>query len=1108
MQKIVKLNRVVLYCCMVVLFCLQHRVYAAPTQGKPVSLTIKNSSLAEVLRQVSKKSGLYIYFQDADLAGHRNVSLDAKNKPVESVLHELLDERGFSWVEVSENTIAVKKKLEREEGKVEMDTVSTITVTGKVVDEKGEPVIGATVVVKGGKVGTTTNVRGIFELKGVKTNSSLVISNLSFLSKEVAVKGRLVIGEVQLKEYVGVLDETVVIAYGTTTKRFNTGNVASVSAAEIERQPVNNPLYALQGRVAGLQVTPTTGLGSGAVSIQIRGRNSLSFQSDPLVVVDGLPVANNITGLGHGSLLQISALSFINPNDIESIEVLKDADATSIYGSRGANGVILITTKKGKVDDVRIDINIRNGWSDVPRRMKMLNTTQYLDLRKEAYANSGIDISSLELSRSNVDVKYWDKDRYTDWQKVLIGNHAKYNDIQGTLSGGSTQVQYTLGGNYHNETTVFSKNDYDRKGSAHMSISGTTTNQKFKGIVSASYLIDNNRLPMTDFTRSALTLSPNAPSLYTSEGALNWGPMPNGSRSWENPYGELFKSYEARLSNLISSATFSYSFSDAFTAKIQMGYNELRGNSFRKTYPFAGRAPEFLNEPGNASFNASNMKNLSFEPQLNYKFNLKKIDFDILFGGSIQNTTKEEQFIFAQGATNDALLKNLAAATYYYLNNNSSQYKYAAAFARIGFNWDKKYILNLSARRDGSSRFGPNNQFGNFGSIGAAWLFGQEDFSKIVFPFLSFGKIRFSYGTSGNDGIGDYQYLERYDPIDVSDPYQGVRGYRTRGLFNPYYAWEVTKKMELGLEIGVLKDRLFLTTSFFRNRSNNQLQNYPFSSIVGPGGPLYNIGALVQNQGIEVLINSENIKNKKFKWSTSFNISKNRNKLLSYPDIENSAYYQSIIGQPFYGEVRAYNSTGVDPATGKYSFLSVDGKIVSDPIDPNRQDYGQYLRILTTPKFFGGMGNTLSWGNFTLDIYLQFTKQNGMNPMMDFIFLAGSQNNLPVEFLNRWQKSGDKSDFQKVYNVRPDDYNTALDRVAGSNYSYTDASFIRLKNMSLSYSMSNDLVKKIRLKDLRLYFQTQNLFTITGYKGLDPETQTIGSLPPLRTMTVGVQVGL
>jgi TonB-linked SusC/RagA family outer membrane protein len=891
----------------------------------------------------------------------------------------------------------------------------------------------------------------------------------------------------------------------------NTGNIVSVKAVDIEKQPVNNPLYALQGRVAGLQVTPTSGLAGAAVKLQIRGRNSINKDTNPLIVVDGLPIVNNITGLGHPGLNnisssnEISAVSFINTNDIASIDVLKDADATSIYGSRGANGVILITTKKGSSGKIQSNFNVQAGLADVSSKMKLLNTQQYLGLRREALANSGINLQNAPWNDENIqrilfpDLTQWDQNKYTDWQDELIGGNANYNDFQGSVSGGSAIIQFRVAGNYHKETTVFRNDNSDQKGSVYLSLTGATPNQKFKTTINAGYLSDKNILPGVDFTNTALTLAPNAPSLYLPDRVLNWSTTTSGLKTWDNPYAELLRTYDATISNLLASTDISYQFIPSLAFKAAIGFNELRGDAFRKINPMSAQAPG-EGSPASSTFSTNSVKNLSIEPQLTYHFQIGKGSLQGLAGAAFQSTDSKDQFIIAQGFSSDAQLKNLSAATSYVIQNHSSEYKYMAIFGRLTYNWDDKYLLNVTTRRDGSSRFGPKKQFGNFGSIGTAWIFSEEEFVKNTLPVLSFGKLRVTYGSSGNDNISDYQYLERYQTLDVSDPYLGIKAYQTSGIFNDQYAWETTKKLELALETGLLNNRILLNANHFRNRSDNQLVAKPYASLVGPGSVFINFPAVVQNAGIEVMLNTQNIKNSNFTWSTSLNFTKQRNKLVSFEDFTNSNYGYLTIGQPFYGQAQLYKNRGVDPATGRYQFIDKQGKTTFTP--------DTTISLFTDPKFAGGISNTFTLGGFSLDFFFQFTRQRGPSPLQSYIQTAGTQRNLPVEFANRWQNQGDVSSIQKVhFLISPAEYQDAANNWVSSDLSFTDASFIRLKNLSLSYDIPVKWQETLKLEKLRIYLRGQNLWTITKYKGLDPETGSSG-LPPLRVLTFGFQVTL
>lgn len=1101
-----------LHAFLVVFLCLcaylQPTALAIPLQGKEISISVKKSSLPKILYEISEKSGITIFFVNEDISMYKDITYEAKNKEVKNILAELLKDKGLQFEIISEKQIGIRKikpkAIGSEDGSEELrDTL--VTVSGTVTNEKGEPLPGASVVVKNSAKGTITDNNGAFSLKEVPANATIIVSNVSYETTQVNVRNKRSLGLIGLKQSISLIDETIVIAYGETTRRINPGNTVRVKSDEIEKQPVSNPLYALQGRVAGLEIAPTSGLPGAPVGIQIRGRNSLNFQSDPLIVIDGLPVVNNITGLGHENLQNMSALSFLNPNEIESIDVLKDADATSIYGSRGANGVILITTKKGKAGETKVDLNVQTGWAKVTRKMPLLNTEQYLEMRKEAYSNSGIDIATLNPSRTNSDVTYWDENRQTDWQDKLLGGTGKYYDFQGSVSGGSNTIQYLLGGNFHRETTIFDGSLDDKKGSVHMSLRGASSNQKFKASLSASYLSDRNRLPGVDFTLKALTLPPNAPALTLPDGSLNWELLPSGARSWDNPYSELFHTYDARTNNLVASSELSYSPSKALQIKTTLGYNELRGNSFRPYANFAGRPPDDLGDVAGAGFNTNSVKNISVEPQLNYTLGIGKGVLSFLLGASYQSTNKEDQLIDAFGATSDALLKNLSSATTTFILNSSSQYKYAAVFGRMNFIWDNRYILNITARRDGSSRFGPGKQFGNFASIAGAWIFTEEQFIKDNASFLSFGKLRLSYGTSGNDGIGDYSYLEKYETINVGDNYQGAKAYQTTGIFNSYYHWETTRKMEFGFESGFFRDKVLLGLSYYKNRSGNQLSGAPYPTMAGPGSAIVNLPALVENNGFEATINTRIIDGNGFNWSASFNYSRNRNKLISYPELEKSIYYGIFeIGQPFYGQAFTYKSAGVDKTTGRYLFEKADGTITFDPYDPNSPDGGRFQKIFTTPKFYGGLTNTVSYKGLSLNFTFQFSKQTGTNPLQQFFNTVGRASNLPSEYLNRWRKEGDDTKLQKIFFRTPDEYRTSADYLQQSDFNYVDASFIRLKNIHLAYLLPVKLRSLVRVKALRVYIQAQNVLTFTSYKGLDPETGSAG-LPPLKIITTGIQ---
>ncbi len=437
----------------------------------------------------------------------------------------------------------------------------------------------------------------------------------------------------------------------------------------------------------------------------------------------------------------------------------------------------------------------------------------------------------------------------------------------------------------------------------------------------------------------------------------------------------------------------------------------------------------------------------------------------------------------------------------------SNVYKYAAIFSRINYNWLDKYIINLTARRDGSSRFGTQNHFNNFGAAGFAWIFTEESFIKNNLSFLSFGKLRGSYGITGSDQLGDYSFMNLYNPVSVGTPYQGALGLAPFGLSNPYLEWEETSKLQLGFDLGLLNDRILINSTYACNRSSNQLLNYGLPSITGWSGIYLNIPATIRNTNWEFSLNSINLKTKNFNWSTAINLTIPRNKLIAFPDLASSTYATIFrIGHPTSVKL-LYHLLGTDPATGEYIVADANGKPTTTP------DYSTDRTILTNtlPKYYGGVQNSIQYKGIQLDVLFQFVKQIGPNilfannpyaPIPPGAFIPGYSNQ-PLTVLDRWQKPGDQTRIQR-YSIG---YLSA-DKALASDAAYTDASFIRLKNLSLSWQIPDKWKQRIHLQHCRIYLQGQNLLTITNYQGLDPESMTISSLPPLKILTLGLQIAL
>jgi TonB-linked SusC/RagA family outer membrane protein len=718
-------------------------VYATANQGeKKVTLNAKEMPWKEFVKSVQDQTGMTFFYYSKETLLPKKVTLLATAMDLSLLLSRVLEGTDLTW-EYQDDIIVLKSKKKQPvvPALAGDSSINSITVTGKVTAADGTGIPGATVRVKRTGDGVTTDGEGEFSLPKTRKNDLLLISSIGYETREVTVSGNSVL--IKLNIVVNDLDETVVIAYGTSTKRMLTGSVSRVTSDVISKQPVTDPIVALQGRVPGLYITQNSGIPGSNITVRLRGQNSIANGNDPLYIVDGVPflstsLTNPVIG---GGATTLSPFSNINPADIESIEVLKDADATAIYGSRGANGVILITTKKGIAGKANFDINIYTGAGKVTRMLDLLNTQQYLEMRHEALKNDGVNTAPDWAHDVNGN---WDTSRYTDWQQMFIGGTSHVTNGQASISGGSTNTQFIIRGGYHRETTIFPGDFVNKKGSLHASINHLSTNQKFSINFSSSYSSDKNIIPTYDFT-SNIFLPPNAPKLYDSNGNLNWE-----NDTWENPLASLYRKAKSSSTNLISNLNLSCRPFPGLEIKTSLGYNNTTMDQSILT-PLSSYSPTnagltFLR---NNSFATGSSKTWIIEPQINYRRSIGKGDLDILVGLTFQETNNSSVAQVAYDFTDDALIENIAAAAGVYVASNSqSLYRYNALFGRINYNWLQKYLINVTARRDGSSRFGPGKQFGNFGAVGIGWIFSKERPVEHLLPILSYGKIRASYGTN------------------------------------------------------------------------------------------------------------------------------------------------------------------------------------------------------------------------------------------------------------------------------------------------------------------------------------------------------------------------
>lgn len=1073
-----------------------HAQPRASIEDVQISLHLKSASIERAIHSIMEQTEFKFLYAGEFVPFLKNakVTLNVKNKSVADVLRIVAQTTGAKFMQNDRNIIVrVPERETIRTEQTEQGTAQDRVIKGKITGgEKGEVLAGATVMVKGTAIGAVTDKDGNYVVSVPQDANVLVFSFIGHLAEEVKINGRSIIDVVLEIDITTLSGITVSTGYWETEKKTSTGNIAKVTAKEIEQQVITNPIAALQGRTAGVIVEQNSGVPGNGFNIQIRGRNSLRGNgNNPLYIIDGVPYPSSSLNLGTGREVLTTSPNPINsfsPADIESIEILKDADATAIYGSRGANGVVLITTKKGKPGNTKFDLNFNTGVGVVANKLDLLNTDQYIEMRREAFINDGTTAeASLPFS---TDVINWDTTGYTNWQEVLIGGTANITNAQLSVSGGNVNTQYLVSGSYYQESTVYPGDFAYERGSGHFNFNHSSTDQKFNASVVISYIVDKNSLPRTDVTNS-ISLAPTTPNAFDSLGNLNFDPF-----FFTNPFALLARKYEGKNRNLITSSIISYNINSDLNLKVNSGYNYLIVDDLA-TVPLSTQPPIFA-PLGQSDFTNNASETWIIEPQLEFQRNIGGNLLTFLIGTTFQQTIEEGVRLVGEGYTSDILLENIDAAPFIDPSNPVfREYKYSSIYSRINYNWEDRFIVNLTGRRDGSSRFGQDNRFANFASLGVAWLFSNESFVQSSFPFISFGKLRSSYGTTGSDQIPDYEYLDTYR---TRGTYAGTVSLTPRRLANPEFQWEINRKFEAAIELGFLDDRVLFTTSYYRNRSSNQLVGIPLSGTTGFNNIQSNFQALVQNTGWELELSSKNIKTSDFEWIIGVNMTIPRNKLVEFDNIDQTAFDDDLEVGRSLSIQESFRYMGVDSESGLYSFEDInEDEVISAPDDI--QLFPEVER-----EYFGGIQNRVFYKGFTLDFLFQFVKQTGQNYFSSFSPPGFFNVNQPVEVLNRWQQPGDDTDIQQFTTSSFTDAGQAylISRREGDN-TVVDASFIRLKNVSLSYNFPTSLIERLKLQNVRVYAQGQNLLTFSDYLGLDPETQSSTVLPPLRTITGGIQ---
>lgn len=1098
-----------------------------------ITLNVKHGSLQQVITEIEHQSGYRFLYTKAELDKAREINVNVSNVDLLTALTACFQEQPIQYGVIG-NNIVLKIETPPATGALAgffhifRSTPPPGNFRGKVVNDQGRPLEDVSVMIKGGKRNVYTDKNGIFDLEGVTVGVTLEISYPGFTTVEYKVANMERPAALEkilpagLKLYVVLqpskegLDEMQVIAYGKVSKRFNTGDVTTIKGEDIAKNPVTNVLEALQGRVPGMFITQASGTPGSNFVVQIRGQSSFGANA-PLFVVDGvvypanqaLPMINptlnnfNLADRFSSNLNGGNALNYLDPSLIESVDILKDADATSIYGSRGAYGVILITTKKGKAGIPRLTVNAYTGFNQKGISPKLVNTQQYLALRREAIKNDGLTPGSGDLDVNGT----WDTTAYTNWDKELVGL-GTISNISANYTGGIGGTSYLIGGNFTRQTSINKEGGAQNGGGINFSINTGSLNQKFNANLSGMFSTTVNDFLPVDYIGAAAGIAPNQPPFRLPNGKLDWANSINGN----NPLANRNLIYHGVTNNLTATTTLNYTPLSGLTITARLGYNLITGKEL-SAIPGTSISPLIYTPTGN--FAQGTLANYSrstvdFDPVATYNARIGRGRLDLMAGMNMQSMQSYNTSMQGIGYAADAMVKNPSLGKTVNSSYSTTPNRQLGYFARIYYLLMQKYIIDLNGRYDGSTKFGPGKQFGTFGSVGLGWIFSEEPWIKQHLRFLSFGKLRGSYGTTGGDGVGDYAYLSYYTISNNS--YQGGIRIVPNGLANPYLQWETNKKKEVALELHFLKERINLDVNYYDQRTSNQLVGMPLSIVTGFTRITQNSPALIQNRGLEMALNTTNIQSRNFSWKTHFNISINRNKLLAYPGAvpgqiirQNPDY---ILGKSLSNH-KVYKYKGVDPATGLYFFTNAKGETGSFlpffTAGLNNDD--RTVNVDMQPRYFGGFGNTISYKGFSLDFFFSFTKRTGLNYIGQQHYIPGALATVPTtEWMKRWQKPNDITAFPKVTTG----LNSYIQQInfTQSSGAYEDATYARLQNVYLSYNFQPAFLKKAKIQALTVYLKGQNLLTISKYKPLDPENLAAGSTGPLRVYTGGLSITL
>lgn len=939
-------------------------------------------------------------------------------------------------------------------------------IKGTVTDPDGLPVFGATVFLEGTSIGTSTNLDGTYSITTTFSEESiLVFSYVGYQTEKIKVNGQNII-DLQMKEDINAMEEIVVVGFGSQLKKDITGSVSIVDGESFESRPNTQVGSLIQGQAAGVQVLTNSGKPSAGFNIRIRGTNSINAGSEPLYVVDGVPTTDTRS---------------INPSDVDTITILKDASSTAIYGAQGSNGVVLITTKRGTTSKLTVSLDIYTGISQVWNTLEVLNGEQYRDLMTEM----GLSTNWEEFTER------------TDWQNEIFQNGLSQN-YQASISGRTEKTNYYLSAGHVAQEGAVRSSEFNRTNfkinieqeiNDWIKVGSRITYSQYSDVD----VNDNNNVNQGGVLLGALT-TPSIIGVFNEAGMFSSNPFQN----WENPLAStdgLDREFNSRsfLGNVYLEATFLKD----FTYKLNYGVDNTDGVFESFLDPF--RTGFGVAIGGQGIYNTNKNSYYILENTINFKKLIDKHNIEAVLGSVNQKFEFENSSIQTRNFASASITTPNGGSEIFAGTASKSERANSSFLTRVNYSFDDKYLFTANFRADGSSAFGPEQRWGYFPSFSLGWRVSNENFIKKD-SFLDDLKLRAGWGIVGNDQIANYAYLGRVGS-GANYPFGGSvqPGTFPASIENLNLKWEESEQVNAGIDVSLFENRVSITADAYIKNTSDLLLNAPLPTSTGFSSAIQNIGEL-QNRGLEFSINTINFENDTFSWTTGMNISFNENEVIDLVGqeilqggIAGGRGEASIVREgEALGSLYGFLWGGVDPTTGNSFYIDRNGVSTFNPTAEDRRIIGD-----ANPDFFYGMTNTFSYKGFGLFVFLQGSHGNDiLNATRIETEGLIDPKNQSTAVLNRWRQPGD------ITNIPRSSFGNS-DNSRVSTRFIEDASYLRFKTITLSYNVPQNILDTLKMSSLKLYATGENIFTITDYSGFDPEVNAFGGSNTVRGIDFG-----